>query len=127
MSLLVKAVLVALVTWLTFFDKYCTQFFTYRPIVIGPIIGLIMGDLKMGLMVGCTIELMFLGQVFVGTALPPEETFSTIIATGICLHFRKHRGRTGNRAAACNFRANGHVLQKYGALCMDSAQAGGRC
>ena len=70
MSLLVKAVLVALVTWLTFFDKYCTQFFTYRPIVIGPIIGLIMGDLK-----------MFLGQVFVGTALPPEETFSTIIAT----------------------------------------------
>ena len=76
MSLLVKAVLVALVTWLTFFDKYCTQFFTYRPIVIGPIIGLIMGDLKMGLMVGCTIELMFLG-----TALPPEETFSTIIAT----------------------------------------------
>ena len=40
-----------------------------------------MGDLKMGLMVGCTIELMFLGQVFVGTALPPEETFSTIIAT----------------------------------------------
>ena len=56
MSLLVKAVLVALVTWLTFFDKYCTQFFTYRPIVIGPIIGLIMGDLKMGLMVGCTIE-----------------------------------------------------------------------
>ena len=62
MSLLVKAVLVALVTWLTFFDKYCTQFFTYRPIVIGPIIGLIMGDLKMGLMVGCTIELMFWGR-----------------------------------------------------------------
>ena len=85
MSLLVKAVLVALVTWLTFFDKYCTQFFTYRPIVIGPIIGLIMGDLKMGLMVGCTIELMFLGQVFVGTALPPEETFSTIIALATAL------------------------------------------
>lgn len=81
MSLLMQAVLVALVTWLTFFDKYCTQFFTYRPIVIGPIVGLLMGNLQMGLMVGCTIELMFLGQVFVGTALPPEETFSTIIAT----------------------------------------------
>lgn len=81
MSLLIQAVLVALFTWVTFFDKYCTQFFTYRPIVVGPIIGLIMGNLKMGLMVGCTIELMFLGQVFVGTALPPEETFSTIIAT----------------------------------------------
>ena len=81
MSLLVKAILVALFTWLTFFDKYCTQFFTYRPIVVGPIVGLIMGDVRMGLEVGCIIELMFLGQVFVGTALPPEETFSTIIAT----------------------------------------------
>lgn len=86
MSLFVQAILVAVVTWVTFFDKYCTQFFTYRPIFIGPVIGLIMGDLKMGLMVGCTIELMFLGQVFVGTALPPEETFSTIIATAFaCL------------------------------------------
>ena len=39
-----------------------------------------MGNLRMGLEVGCIIELMFLGQIFVGTALPPEETFSTGIA-----------------------------------------------
>ena len=110
MSLLVKAVLVALVTWLTFFDKYCTQFFTYRPIVIGPIIGLIMGDLKMGLMVGCTIELMFLGQVFVGTAL-----------------LRQYGGCAGNRTAACNSGADGNVFPEYGALRVDPAQAGGRC
>lgn len=127
MSLLVKAVLVALVTWLTFFDKYCTQFFTYRPIVIGPIIGLIMGDLKMGLMVGCTIELMFLGAGICRYGASAGGDIQHDYCNCICLHFRKHRGRTGNRAAACNFRANGHVLQKYGALCMDSAQAGGRC
>lgn len=79
-GLLFKAILVALFTWLTFFDKYCTQCFTYRPIVVGPIVGLIMGNVEIGLEVGCIIELMFLGQVFVGTALPPEETFSTVIA-----------------------------------------------
>lgn len=84
-NLLLKAILVALVTWIVFADKYLTQFFTYRPIVLGPIIGLVMGNLRVGLEVGVMIELMFLGQVFVGTALPPEETFSTIIATGLAV------------------------------------------
>ena len=75
-GLLVQSLVLTLVTWLMFFDKYCTQLFTF-----GPIVGLIMGNFEIGLQVGCIVELMFLGQVFVGTALPPEETFSTIIAT----------------------------------------------
>ena len=84
-GLLAKALIVALFTWITFADKYITQFFTYRPIILGPIIGLLMGNLRTGLEVGVMIELMFLGSVFVGTALPPEETFSTIIATALAV------------------------------------------
>ena len=80
MSFLVRCILLALFTWLTFADKYCTQLYTYRPVVAGGIVGLIMGNFSIGLQVGCIVELMFLGQVFVGTALPPEETFSTILA-----------------------------------------------
>lgn len=80
MSFLVRCILLALFTWLTFLDKYCTQLYTYRPVVAGAIVGLIMGNFSIGLQVGCIVELMFLGQVFVGTALPPEETFSTILA-----------------------------------------------
>ena len=80
MSFLLRCILLALFTWFTFVDKYCMQLYTYRPVVAGGIVGLIMGDFSIGLEVGCIIELMFLGQVFVGTALPPEETFSTILA-----------------------------------------------
>lgn len=84
--LLTKAIVLMLITWLMFIDKYCTQFFTFRPVVIGPIIGFVLGNLEISLQVGCMIELMFLGQVFVGTALPPEETFSTILAVSFaCL------------------------------------------
>lgn len=78
--LLVKAILVSIFIFIAFFDKYVTEIYTYRPIVVGPIVGLIMGNVPIGLEVGCIVELMFLGQVFVGTALPPEETFSTTIA-----------------------------------------------
>lgn len=84
-NLLLSSILVALVMWLIFFDKYVTQFFTYRPIVVGPVVGLIMGDVGIGLQVGVIIELMFLGQIFVGTAVPPEETFSTAIAAAFAV------------------------------------------
>lgn len=86
MSLLLRCIILALFTWFTFADKYCMQLYTYRPVVAGGIVGLIMGNFSIGLQVGCIIELMFLGQVFVGTALPPEETFSTILAAAFaCL------------------------------------------
>lgn len=86
MSLLTRSLLLALFTWFAFVDKYCLQMYTYRPVVAGGIVGLIMGNFSMGLQVGCTIELMFLGLVFVGTALPPEETFSTVLAAAFaCL------------------------------------------
>lgn len=38
-NLLLKAIMVSIFMWITFFDKYVTQFFTYRPIVVGPIVG----------------------------------------------------------------------------------------
>ena len=45
-NLLLKAIMVSIFMWITFFDKYVTQFFTYRPIVVGPIVGAIMGDIN---------------------------------------------------------------------------------
>lgn len=93
MDLLLQSIIVAVAIWLIFFDKYVTQFFTYRPIVVGTIVGALMGNIVIGLEVGTIIELMFLGQIFVGTALPPEETFSTGIAAAFGV-------LTGNAAIA---------------------------
>ncbi len=92
-SLFIQALLVGLLVWVLFIDKYVTQLFSYRPIVVGPLVGLLLGNVQAGLQVGVIVELMFLGQVYVGTALPPEETFSTAIAAAFaCI--------TGNVAVA---------------------------
>lgn len=48
-------------------------------------VGLIMGDVQTGFAVGITVELMFLAVIFVGTAVPPNPTISTAIATGIAI------------------------------------------
>ncbi len=44
-----------------------------------------MGDVQTGFAVGITVELMFLAVIFVGTAVPPNPTISTAIATGIAI------------------------------------------
>ncbi len=76
-----QALLVALwVTW-AIIDEQTFQLQTTRPIVTGMVVGIIMGDLQTGLVVGATVELMFLAVVFVGTAVPPDPTLSAAIAT----------------------------------------------
>ncbi len=85
MSLLAQAILVAIFVTIAFIDSHMTQTHIFRPIFVGPVVGLIMGDVQTGLTVGVTIELMFLAVIFVGTAVPPNPTISTAIATGIAI------------------------------------------
>lgn len=85
MSLLMQALLVALFVTIAFIDSHTTQTHIFRPVVVGPVVGLIMGDAATGFTVGVTVELMFLAVIFVGTAAPPDPTISTAIATGIAV------------------------------------------
>ena len=83
MNLFMQALLTSIVTWIGFLDKAFLHTFLYRPIVIGPLVGLVFGDLSMGLQVGVSVELMFLAVIFVGTAIPPDETISAALATAL--------------------------------------------
>ena len=85
MSLLWQAIFVALFVTIAFIDAHMAQLHIFRPIVVGPVVGLIMGDTTTGFAVGVAIELMFLAVIFVGTAVPPNPTISTAIATGIAI------------------------------------------
>ena len=85
MNLFMQACLVALFVTIAFIDSHTTQIHIFRPVVVGPVVGLIMGDVQTGFAVGITVELMFLAVIFVGTAVPPNPTISTAIATGIAI------------------------------------------
>ncbi|HCY05974.1 MAG: PTS sugar transporter subunit IIC [Erysipelotrichaceae bacterium] len=86
MNNFVTALLVGLwVTW-AIIDEQTLQLQTTRPIITGPVVGLICGDLQTGLIVGATVELMFLATIFVGTAVPPDPTLSSAIATALAIY-----------------------------------------
>lgn len=56
-----------------------------RPIVLGPIVGLILGDLEMGIKIGATLELAFLGSVSVGAFIPPNVIVGGVLGTAFAI------------------------------------------
>jgi PTS system mannose-specific IIC component len=57
------------------------QFMLSRPIVAGPLTGLVLGDAWSGLQIGALVELLWLGRLPVGAAIPPDDTQVTVAAT----------------------------------------------
>src|SRR5512137_2993184 len=57
-----------------------------RPVVLAPLMGLALGDLRGGLLLGPPLELLWLGAVNMGASLPPNEGLGTpAIAAGAVL------------------------------------------
>lgn len=52
-----------------------------RPIVVGPLIGALLGDLQTGIICGATIELIWLGVFAIGTSNPPDMLSGAVIGT----------------------------------------------
>lgn len=56
-----------------------------RPIVLGPLVGLVLGDFEMGIKVGATLELAFLGQYSVGAYIPPNVIVGGVLGTAFAI------------------------------------------
>ena len=61
--MLVKTLLIALVSFIGFLECGVGNSMIQRPIVMGPLVGLVLGDVNAGLAVGATLELAFMGNV----------------------------------------------------------------
>ncbi len=56
------------------------QFLVSRPLVSSAVTGLILGDVRTGLLIGMVLELLWLGTQPFGTALPPDDTLVAVAA-----------------------------------------------
>lgn len=54
MSLLTQALIASLVMFIVWLDYEWVHVWTYRPIVLGPLMGICLGNLQIGLEVGAT-------------------------------------------------------------------------
>ena len=51
-----------------------------RPIVVAPIIGLVLGDVKTGIIMGASLESIFMGISAIGGAVPADACSASVIA-----------------------------------------------
>lgn len=77
---LVQGLLLALVAGIIAIDYQLEGFFIFRPIIVAPVAGLIVGDLNTGLLVGGITELAFAGITAVGGVTPPDAILTSIMA-----------------------------------------------
>ncbi|MCI5840142.1 MAG: PTS sugar transporter subunit IIC [Peptoniphilaceae bacterium] len=77
----IQVLLIFIVTFIAAIDQFSFLESLYQPIVTGPIIGAILGDVQTGLVVGGTYQLMTIGNMPVGGAQPPNAVIGGIMAT----------------------------------------------
>ncbi len=83
---LAKALLIAVVVGLTYLARRIggdPQL--ERPIILGPVVGLILGDLHTGIIVGGALELVFIGAAPIGGSVPPNVAIGAAIGTALAV------------------------------------------
>lgn len=82
---LIQIILITLLAYFKTFEFSTTQTTAFNTVIYGFLAGLILGDVKTGLEVGATLQLMSLGVVAVGGASMPDYPVAAIITTTIAV------------------------------------------
>ncbi|MBV7392064.1 PTS mannose/fructose/sorbose/N-acetylgalactosamine transporter subunit IIC [Enterococcus sp. ALS3] len=80
--MLFHATMAALAVFICFAGNYLTgQSMMERPLVVGLVTGILMGDMRMGILMGASLEAVFLGNVNIGGVIAAEPVTATAMAT----------------------------------------------
>lgn len=82
----IQAVLLGLLAGIGMWDsRVGGMWMLDRPLVLGPLVGLVLGDLTTGIIVGGSLELVMMGIVGIGSATPPDTVSGAILATAFAI------------------------------------------
>ncbi|NBK90819.1 PTS sugar transporter subunit IIC [bacterium 1XD21-13] len=83
---MLQAILIGLIGALGQLDSVIGSLYTFRPIVTGFLVGVVLGDIKTGLILGATLELFFIGSISMGAYIPPDALVGGVLATAFAIH-----------------------------------------
>lgn len=76
-----QVVLVFLVACVSGMGSILDEWQTHRPLIACTLIGLVLGDIKTGIIVGGSLELLALGWMNIGAALAPDAALASVVST----------------------------------------------
>jgi len=83
--MLIEAILLALWAGIAGIDQFNVLTHLHRPIVTGLVVGLILGDVKTGLLAGATLEFVWMGMVPLAGAQPPNVVIGGVMGTAFAI------------------------------------------
>jgi len=81
----IQALLIGIWAGIAGIDLFNGLTHIHRPVVTGAVIGLILGDLRTGLMAGATLELVWAGMVPLAGAQPPNVVVGGVIGSAFAI------------------------------------------
>ena len=78
-------ILIALIAMFGHSEDFLGTTLLSRPLVLGPLVGLVLGDLNQGVIIGATLELIFMGNIKVGAAIPPDVITGGVLGTAFAI------------------------------------------
>ncbi|WP_127959356.1 PTS N-acetylgalactosamine transporter subunit IIC [Serratia microhaemolytica] len=78
---LLQAIALGMLAFIAGLDLFNGLTHMHRPVVLGPLVGLILGDLQTGILTGGTLELVWMGLAPLAGAQPPNVIIGTIVGT----------------------------------------------
>ncbi|HEY8929451.1 MAG TPA: PTS system mannose/fructose/sorbose family transporter subunit IID [Mucilaginibacter sp.] len=77
--------LIALIAMFGHSEDFLGTTLLSRPLVLGPLVGLVLGDVTQGVVIGATLELIFMGNIKVGAAIPPDVITGGVLGTAFAI------------------------------------------
>ena len=87
------------------------EFQTHRPLIACTLVGLVLGDVKTGIIIGGTLEMIALGWMNIGAAQSPDSALASVIST--ILVIAGHQSIGAGIAVAMPLAAAGQVLTVF--------------
>lgn len=78
---LLQIVLVFIVACIAGMESVLDEFQFHRPLIACTLIGAVLGDMKAGIIIGGTLEMIALGWMNIGAAVAPDAALASIIST----------------------------------------------
>ena len=99
--MLVQAILIGLIAMFVTFEWMFGTNLGSRPIITGMLVGLVMGDLKTGIILGATLEMVFIGSITLGAAVPPDVITGGVLGAAFAISTGKGADVALARAFPC--------------------------
>ncbi|EHF0904272.1 hypothetical protein CT355_000477 [Shigella flexneri] len=82
---LLQAFALGIIAFIAGLDMFNGLTHMHRPVVLGPLVGLVLGDLHTGILTGGTLELVWMGLAPLAGAQPPNVIIGTIVGTAFAI------------------------------------------